>query len=149
MSIYLLEYVDSADLRRDVQKALNRGESYHSLKSAIFSADKGKFKVKTVLEQEIWSECSRLLCSAVIYYNSYILSELMKDLPENERAFFSKISPAAWNHINIYGRYVFSSSNELDIDSIVRSLKNKVGSILKEKVQKSYSSNGQTPDSLQ
>ena len=149
MSVYLLEYVDSADLRRDVQKALNRGESYHSLKSAIFSADKGKFKVKTVLEQEIWSECSRLLCSAVIYYNSYILSELMKDLPENERAFFSKISPAAWNHINIYGRYVFSSSNELDIDSIVRSLKNKVGSILKEKVQKSYSSNGQTPDSLQ
>ncbi len=149
MSVYLLEYVDSADLRRDVHKALNRGESYHSLKSAIFSSDKAKFKVKTVLEQQVWSECSRLLCSAVIYYNSYILSELMKDLPENERGIFSKISPAAWNHINIYGRYVFNSSTELDIDSIVRSLKDKVGSTLKEKIQISYSSKGQTPSSLQ
>lgn len=133
MSTYILEYIDSVDLRRDVHKALNRGESYHSLKSAMFSADKGKFKVKTSLEQQIWSECSRLLCSAVIYYNSFILSELMKDLPENERAVFSKISPVAWNHINIYGRYVFSSSNELDIDSIIRSLKDKVGSKLNPK----------------
>jgi len=133
MSIYLLEYIDSVELRRDVHKALNRGESYHSLKSAMFSADKGRFKVKTSLEQQIWSECSRLLCSAVIYYNSFILSELMKDLPENERAIFSKISPVAWNHINIYGRYVFSSSNELDIDSIIRSLKDKVGSKLNPK----------------
>ena len=134
MSIYLLEYIDSVQLRRDVHKALNRGESYHSLRSAMFSADKGKFKVKTTLEQKIWSECSRLLCSAIIFYNSFILSELMKDLPEDERAIFSKISPIAWNHINIYGIYIFSSNNELNINEIISSLRNIVGSRIKARV---------------
>ena len=155
MSIYLLEYVDSVELRRNVHKALNRGETYHSLKSAIFSADKGKFKVKTTLEQQIWSECSRLLCSAVIYYNSYILSELMKDLPENERAVFGKISPAAWNHINTFGIYIFSCNDEFNIDEIIKSLRNEIGSTLKARVDKNktdsngHSSKGQTPSSLQ
>ena len=28
-SLYLLDYVDSPPLRRNVQRALNRGENYH------------------------------------------------------------------------------------------------------------------------
>ena len=35
-TIYILEYVDSHELRRNIQKAINRGESYHKLKRAVF-----------------------------------------------------------------------------------------------------------------
>lgn len=59
MSCYILNYVDSLTMRQSVQKALNRGEAYHKLKRAVFHANQGKFRVKTELEQNIWSECTR------------------------------------------------------------------------------------------
>ena len=60
-SLYILNYIDSLTLRQSVQKALNRGEAYHKLKRAVFHANQGKFRVKTELEQNIWSECTRFL----------------------------------------------------------------------------------------
>ena len=40
--------------QRNIQRALNRGKSNHQL------------------EQQLWSECSRLLAKCLIYYNAYI-----------------------------------------------------------------------------
>lgn len=40
-SSYLLTYVDSVTLRRNVQRALNRGESYHKLRRAVAYAYSG------------------------------------------------------------------------------------------------------------
>ena len=77
-SSYLLTYVDSVTLRRNVQRVLNRGESYHKLRRAVAYAYSGRLRVKMDLEQNIWSECSRLLANCVIYYNACILSEQLK-----------------------------------------------------------------------
>jgi len=68
-SRYLLSYVDSLRLRRNVQRALNRGESYHKLLRAVAYANVGRLRVRTDLEQQLWSECSRLLANGVIYNN--------------------------------------------------------------------------------
>ena len=38
-SLYLLDYVDSVPLRQNVQRALNRGESYHQLRRAVSYAN--------------------------------------------------------------------------------------------------------------
>jgi TnpA family transposase len=77
-SRYLLSYVDSLPLRRNVQRALNRGESYHKLVRAVAYANAGRLRVRTDLEQQLWSECSRLLTNCVIYYNACILSQLLE-----------------------------------------------------------------------
>ncbi len=77
-SSYLLTYVDSLSMRRNVQRALNRGESYHKLRRAVAYAYSGRLRVKTELEQQIWADCSRLLANCVIYYNACILSELLE-----------------------------------------------------------------------
>jgi hypothetical protein len=34
-SLYLLNYIDPASLRQNVQRAVNRGESYHQLRRTI------------------------------------------------------------------------------------------------------------------
>ena len=112
-SLYLLDYIDSPALRRNVQKALNRGESYHQLRRAIAYAHGGRFRVKSQQEQDIWNECTRLIASSVVYYNSLILSEALQVL-ENQAAQgqiddLSRVSPLAWQHINFYGRYQFNS----------------------------------------
>ena len=46
-SLYLLDYIDSLPLRRNVQRALNRGESYHKLRRAASHANFGKLRFKT------------------------------------------------------------------------------------------------------
>jgi TnpA family transposase len=57
-SLYLLNYIDSAPLRQNVQRAVNRGENYHQLRRAVSYANFGKLRFRTEYEQLLWSECS-------------------------------------------------------------------------------------------
>jgi TnpA family transposase len=82
-SLYLLDSIDSPPLRRNVQRALNRGENYHQLRRAVSYANFGKLRFKSEDDQVLWSECSRLITNCIIYYNATILSRL---LPHKEAA---------------------------------------------------------------
>jgi Tn3 transposase DDE domain len=111
-SLYLLDYVDSPPLRRNVQRALNRGENYHQLRRAVSYANFGKLRFKTEQEQQLWGECARLLTNCMIYYNATLLSHLWERKAQSGdtqgAALLSQVSPVAWQHINVYGRYEFT-----------------------------------------
>jgi TnpA family transposase len=126
-SLYLLDFVDSASLRQNVQRALNRGENYHQLRRAVSYANFGKLRFRTEDEQQLWSECSRLITNAIIFYNATILSQLLVlkeatgDTAGTER--LTQVSPVAWQHINFYGRYEFSKGPEpINVEAIVEVL---------------------------
>jgi len=126
-SLYLLDYIDSSPLRRNVQRALNRGESYHQLRRAISHANFGKLRFKTEHEQHIWGECARLMTNCIIYYNVMLLSNLLdyKRAAGDVQgaALIKQISPVAWQHINLYGRYEFRNGPEaININELVREL---------------------------
>ena len=126
-SLYLLDYIDSPPLRRNVQQALNRGESYHQLRRAVSHANFGKLRFKTEHEQHIWGECARLITNCIIYYNAMLLSSLLdyKEAAGDAQgaALLKHISPVAWQHINLYGRYEFRNGPEaINIHGIVREL---------------------------
>lgn len=123
-SRYLLRYIDSPPLRQFVQRALNRGENYHQLRRAVSHANFGKLRYRTAEEQVLWSECNRLLTNCIIYYNSVILSRILEaklaagDTVGAER--LAHVSPVAWQHINFYGRYEFTTrASPIDIDALV------------------------------
>jgi hypothetical protein len=75
-------------------------------------------RVRTALEQEIWSECSRLLANCVIFYNASVRSEfLARNDRQNDASLagrIKRISPVSWRHVNFYGEYTFR-----DIDSVI------------------------------
>lgn len=126
-SLYLLEYVDSISLRRNVQQAVNRSESYHKLHRAVSYANFGKLRFKTEGEQQIWNECGRLIANCIIFYNATILSNVMRYQVENgdqaSAVSLERISPVAWQHINFYGRYEFTKSFQpIDMEAIVQEL---------------------------
>ena len=124
-SLYFLNYIDSPPLRRNVQKALNRGESYHQLCKAISYANFGKLRFKTDQDQQIWGECSHLIANCIIYYNASIWSNMLTYREENgqDSDMLKRISPVAWQHINLYGRYEFNSSQEMiNMDEIIQEL---------------------------
>ena len=126
-SLYLLDYIDSPPLRQNVQKALNRGESYHKLRRAIAYANFGKLRFKTEQEQQIWNECSRLLANCIVYYNASLLSCL---LARREQAgdregvtMLARVSPMAWSHINLFGRYEFGKPlAPIDLEMLIDGL---------------------------
>jgi hypothetical protein len=123
-SRYLLEYVDSPPLRQNVQRALNRGENYHQLRRAVAHANFGKLRYRTAVEQVLWSECNRLLTNCIIYYNATILSRVLEaKLAAGDSAGAAQlahVSPVAWQHINFYGRYEFTTGvSPIDIDAMV------------------------------
>ena len=126
-SLYLLDYIDSLPLRQNVQRALNRGESYHQLRRAISHANFGKLRFKSELEQQLWSECGRLIANCIMYYNARILSNVLAH-KENIGDFqgvemLKQISLVAWQHINLYGRYEFRKvSDPINIDELVQPL---------------------------
>ncbi len=126
-SLYLLKYIDSLPMRRGVQQALNRGESYHHLHRAVSYANFGKLRFKTEYDQHLWSECSRLLANCIIFYNASILSALLLRNQEkgddDPAALLRHISPVAWQHLNFYGRFEFVKTPMLiDIASIVQGI---------------------------
>ena len=134
-SIYILNYVDDILLRQHVHRALNRGEAYHQLRRAIPHANHGKFRVKTEHEQQIWSDCSRLITNAIIFYNAFILSKLLTHLIDRQQDdladMIKKVSPVAWRHVNLGGRFEFNSKIQVpNIDEIIVALEEVVTNLL-------------------
>jgi TnpA family transposase len=126
-SLYLLDYIDSPPLRQNVQKALNRGESYHKLRRAIAYANFGKLRFKTEREQQIWNECSRLLANCIIYYNASLISGLLacweQAGDQDGAAMLARVSPVAWSHINLFGRYEFGKPvDPIDLERVILEL---------------------------
>ena len=95
----------------DNLRALKRGESYHKLVRAVAYANGGKLRVRTDQEQQLWSECSRLLANCIIYYNACILSELLEHAERRQdyqqADAIKRANPASWKHVNLYGAYTF------------------------------------------
>ena len=126
-SLYLLDFVDSPLIRKNVQRALNRGENYHQLRRAVSYANFGKLRFKTTEDQQLWHECSRLITNCIIFYNGSILSRLWahKEATGNivGAELIAQVSPVAWQHINFYGRYEFTTSPpSIDLDAVVQEL---------------------------
>ena len=80
------------------------------------------------MEQKIWMECNRLIANAIIYYNTWLLSELLAYHERQgnviEADLIKKVSPIAWQHIHIYGRYKFRIGKVVfDIAAMVKKVK--------------------------
>jgi hypothetical protein len=91
------------------------------------SPNYGKLRFKTEYEQQLWGEGSRLVTNCIIYYNATILSSLLvhKERTGDRQGatLLKQVSPVAWQHINLHGRYEFRKSPEaIDIDTIVQEL---------------------------
>ena len=126
-SIYVLEYVDNSTLRHYVQQALNRGEAYHQLKRAITSVNGNKFRGGNDYQVSQWNDCARLISNCIIYYNSALLSAFLQIQEKNGRQdvvdIISRLSPVAWQHINLNGEYAFNRDRkEIDLIGLLNGI---------------------------
>lgn len=127
-SIYTLKYTMDQKLQQDVHRSQNRLEAYHQLRGAIAQVGgKKELRGHTDIEVEISNQCGRLLANAIIYYNSAILSKLLEiyQKDKNEAGFTSllKVSPVAWQHIYLIGKYLFDGQESgIDLVNVLSKL---------------------------
>ncbi|MFT3931059.1 MAG: Tn3 family transposase [Spongiibacteraceae bacterium] len=125
--IYLLDFIDDSSVRGYVQRALNRGESYHALLRRIEEVNGSQFRGNSDAEISLWYECSRLIANCVIYFNSSILSLLVQGFERTNQLVkleeMKHCSPVAWTHINFNGSYTFSfDGKRLDLQDLLREI---------------------------
>ena len=123
-AIYLLDYVDNESLRRYVQRTLNKGEAYHQLRRKIASVNGDKFRGINDKAVALWNDCARVLANSIIYFNSVILSIMLEAAKKkgDQRTIdiISKLSPVAWQNINLNGSYDFIRSQVTDLQNLLK-----------------------------
>ncbi len=120
----MLNYIDDPEMRRNVHRSLNRGESLHQLISAIRKVSGNKLLGKTEIEMETNNECNRLIANCIIYYNAILLSGLYKEYKRQNNTVYcdliKRLSPVAWQHINLAGKYEFCQNQiQLNIQELI------------------------------
>ena len=114
-SSFILSYIEQPELRRNIQKQLNRIELGQKLSEAVFFGRSGKLMVGTPTEIQKAMAAKTLLKNAIIVWNYLYLSDYCCQL-RNESQKQDVIdsiatgSVIAWSHINMHGVYDFDRS---------------------------------------
>ncbi|WP_353073931.1 Tn3 family transposase [Tunturiibacter gelidoferens] len=122
---YGITYRDLAEMMQERGVEVDASTIF---RRAISYVNSGKFRVKTEAEQQIWNECSRLTASAIIYYNTLLLSRVYEQkLPAGDLEairILKSTSPVAWRNINLIGKFDFTSSSPVDIEALAARYQN-------------------------
>ncbi len=113
-SLFLLRYIDDVDLRKQIQKMLNKIEGSNKLANAVFHGKNKEFKYAGKNEQLVADACKRLIENSIICWNYAYLTNLISEADSKEQKgillkTIKNKSVVAWEHINLGGIYDFSN----------------------------------------
>jgi TnpA family transposase len=110
-TLFILRYLESEDYRRQINAQLNKGESLHALREFLFVADKGVIRRKQEEAQTNQAMCLNLITNAVVVWNTVYMQAVLDSLRAEGRSIeeddVAHLSPARFEHVNPYGKYVF------------------------------------------
>lgn len=111
-TIHLLTFVDDENYRRGILIQLNRQEGRHSLGRAVFHGQRGELRQRYREGQEDQLGALGLVLNAIALWNTrYINAALVRlreqgvDVRDDD---VERLSPLAYEHINLLGRYHFA-----------------------------------------
>ncbi len=119
-TIFLLRYAQDVDLRKRINRQLNKGEELHALRRFIFFANEGHVCKRQIEEQTDQALCLNLVTNAVIAWNTVRSQEILARLKDEGYPLRGRdlvhLSPTRHAHINPYGRYRFHADEDENRD---------------------------------
>jgi len=113
-TIFILRYFQSEAYRRRIGSQLNKGEKLHTLRAHLHSANRGRIRKKYPLEHLNQANCLNLITNAITVWNTVYMQAAIEHLKaqghEITEEALSHLSPARFEHINIYGKFSFEIS---------------------------------------
>jgi hypothetical protein len=90
----------------------------HSLRRFLFVAHEGHIRKRHHEDQLNQASCLNLVTNAVIVWNSVYMWEALEQLKREghqiDESDVKHLSPARYEHINVFGKYQFPVTDELD-----------------------------------
>ena len=113
-TLFILDWLQSVELRRRVQAGLNKGEARNALARAVFFNRLGEIRDRSFEQQRYRASGLNLVTAAIVLWNTVYLERAALALRGHGRAvddaLLQCLSPLGWEHINLTGDYLWRSS---------------------------------------
>lgn len=110
-TISTLRYLDNPEHRRRILVQLNKGETLHALRQALFFVNRGAIRRRHSDDQDLQGEWLTLLTNAIVCWNTVYISAALDHLRDNGHPITDEqirhLSPTIHDHVNVFGRYHF------------------------------------------
>lgn len=116
-TLFILDWLQSVELRRRVQAGLNKGEARNALARAVFFNRLGEIRDRSFEQQRYRASGLNLVTAAIVLWNTVYLERAIKELRDNghgvDDALLQYLSPLGWEHINLTGDYLWRSNAKI------------------------------------
>jgi TnpA family transposase len=108
-TLFLLSWLQSAELRRRVHAGLNKGEARNALARAVFFCRQGEIRDRSFEQQRYRASGLALVTAAIALWNTVYIERAINASTHNGQLvdpdLFRYLSPLGWEHINLTGDY--------------------------------------------
>lgn len=109
-TLFILDWLQSVELRRRVHADLNKGEARNALARAVFFNGLGEIRDRSFEQQRYRASGLNLITAAIVLWNTVYLQRAVAALREQGRPvdddLLQFLSPLGWEHIDLTGDYV-------------------------------------------
>ena len=113
-TLFILDWLQSVELRRRVHNGLNKGEARNALARAVFFNRLGEIRDRGFEQQRYRASGLTLATAAIALWNTVYLERAANALrdhgPGIDEELLRYLSPLGWEHINLTGDYLWRSS---------------------------------------
>lgn len=112
-TLFMLDWMENPQLRKDSQAGLNKGEARHSLAKAVFAHSQGRILDRSDAAQQKRAMALNLVIAAIIYWNSIYIEKAADHMRRSgqlsDSDLLKHVSPLGWEHINLTGDFDWHS----------------------------------------
>ena len=116
-TLFILDWLQSVDLRRRVHAGLNKGEARNALARAVFFSRLGEIRDRRFEQQRYRASGLTLVTAAIALWNTVYLERATNAVRAHGQAvddtLLPYLSPLGWEHINLTGDYHWRSSTKI------------------------------------
>jgi TnpA family transposase len=110
-TLFMLDWLESPDLRRRCHAGLNKSEQRHALAQVICTFHQGRIGERSTEAQQFRASGLNLVIAAIIYWNSTYLADALAHLRASGEPVPAELlphtSPLSWEHISLSGDFLW------------------------------------------
>ena len=118
-TLFILDWLQSVELRRRVQAGLNKGEARNAMARAVFFNRLGEVRDRSFEQQRYSASGLNLVTAAIVLWNTVYLERAVQALRDSgeivDDGLLRYLSPLGWEHINLTGDYLWRSRAKIGV----------------------------------